>query len=94
MIIIIITITINIENHDNDDNNNNNNNNNKIVSGPAGGRRGGRLRGGRGRLGVQALLSIVLEAPIPKMSLGDKTSLHVIHKYSDKQNLYSKASAK
>ena len=29
--------------------------------------------------------SIVLEAPIPKRSFGDKTSLHVISIYSDKQ---------
>ena len=32
-------------------------------------------------------LSIVLEAPITKRSLGDKTSLHVINVYSDKQQL-------
>ena len=31
--------------------------------------------------------SIVLEAPIPNMSLGDKTSLHVISISSDKQQL-------
>ena len=34
-----------------------------------------------------ARLSIVLEAPIPKMSLGDETSLHVINIYSDKQQI-------
>ena len=32
-------------------------------------------------------ISIVLEAPIPNMSLGDKTSLHVISISSDKQQL-------
>ena len=36
-------------------------------------------------------LSTVLEAPIPKMSLGDKTSLHVINIYSDKQQLFYKS---
>ena len=33
------------------------------------------------------VVSIVLEAPIPKMSSGDKTSLHVLNIYSDKQQL-------
>ena len=39
------------------------------------------------RLIARNVFSIVLEAPIPKMSLGDKTSLHVINTYSDKQQL-------
>ena len=32
----------------------------------------------------RAFISIVLEGPIPKMTLGDKTSLHVIDVSSDK----------
>ena len=37
-----------------------------------------------------SLLSIVLEAPIPKRSFGDKTSLYVTNIYSDKQQLSHK----
>ena len=40
--------------------------------------------------GTLQSISIVLEAPIPERSFGDKTYLYVINPYSDKQQLSHK----
>ena len=51
---------------------------------------GGTARSGGGeprRRARAAVVSIVSEAPFPKRSFGDKTSLYAIHIYSDKQQL-------
>ena len=36
------------------------------------------------------IISIVLEAPTPKHSFGDKTSLYEINTYSDKQQTFAR----
>ena len=72
IVMMLLAITMNDDNNSNSNTNKGSNNNVDLsgIAEPSAADRDSRRR---------RKLSIVLEAPIPKMSLGDKASLHVVN---------------